>query len=92
MNLAKGKPKSNKPSSAGRVVGYGLSTKWGEYYKEDPKTRKERRSHEESREVQELRKKVAEIPQIVEDQVAKTITSILPTLLEGLGNWNAGGR
>ena len=58
----------------------------GEYYKEDPKTRKERRCREESREVQELRKKVVEIPQIVEDQVAKTITSILPTLLEGLGN------
>jgi hypothetical protein len=82
------------------VVGLGCSTKWGEHYSEDPKTWKERKKKEESLEVKELRAKVDQIPQIVQeqvdnrvaDQVALQITALLPSLLEGLGNWHAGGR
>ena len=88
-------PLSKKPSSAGRVVGFGGSTNWSEYYgKEDTRTRKARKTEEadNSAYVRGLEEKVNQIPQIVQDEVAKTMTSLLPTLLESLGNWHAGGR
>ena len=91
----KHKDKFSKPSSAGRVAGKGLSTKWSEYYKAG---RKERKTSSESqeREVQELKAQVARIPEIVEeqvrDQLGATITAIMPTLLEGLQAWIAGGQ
>ena len=62
----KQKDKLAKPTSAGRVAGEGLSTKWSEYYKTG---RKERKTSLESQEVKELKAKVAQIPQIVEEQV-----------------------
>jgi hypothetical protein len=96
MNQLKNKDKPSKPSSAGRVAGHGLSTKWGEYYKDDGKQRKNRRSGKDSREVKELKEKLAQLPQLVEeqvrDQVGKTLTAILPSLLEGLREWNKGGQ
>ena len=91
----KHKDKFSKPSSAGRVAGKGLSTKWSEYYNAG---RKERKTSSESqeREVQELKAQVARIPEIVEeqvrDQLGATITAIMPTLLEGLQAWIAGGQ
>ena len=83
----KNKDKLSKPSSAGRVAGKGLSTKWASYYNA---RRKERKTSLESqeREVQELKAQVARIPEIVEEQVrvqlGATITAIVPTLIEGL--------
>ena len=50
------------------------------------------RSEEENREVQELKEQVAWIPQIVQDNLAITLTSFLPTLVESIANWSAGGR
>jgi hypothetical protein len=91
----KNKDKLSKPSSAGRVAGEGLSTKWSEYYKAG---RKERKTSSESqeREVKELKAQVARIPEIVQeqvrDQLGATITAIMPTLLEGLRGWIAGGQ
>ena len=93
----KQKDKLAKPTSAGRVAGEGLSTKWSEYYKTG---RKERKTSLESQEVKELKAKVAQIPQIVEeqvrdqvrDQLGATITAIMPTLVEGLRGWFAGGQ
>jgi hypothetical protein len=91
----KHKDKFSKPSSAGRVAGEGLSTKWSEYYKAG---RKERKTSSESqeREVKELKAQVARIPEIVQeqvrDQLGATITAIMPSLLEGLRGWIAGGQ
>ena len=91
----KNKDKLSKPSSAGRVAGKGLSTKWSEYYTAG---RKERKTSSESqeREVQELKAQVARIPEIVEeqvrDQLGATITAIVPTLIEGLQAWIAGSQ
>ena len=93
----KNKDKLSKLSSAGRVAGEGLSTKWSEYYKIG---RKERKTSLESQEVKELKAKVAQIPQIVEeqvrdqvrDQLGATITAIMPTLVEGLRGWFVGGQ
>lgn len=91
----KHKDKFSKPSSAGRVAGKGLCTKWSEYYKTG---RKERKTSSESqeREVKELKAQVARIPEIVQeqvrDQLGATITAIMPTLLEGLQVWIAGGQ
>ena len=90
----KHKDKFSKPSSAGRVAGKGLSTKWSEYYNAG---RKERKTSSESqqREVQELKAQVARIPEMVQeqvrDQLGATITAIVPTLIEGLQAWIAGG-
>ena len=83
----KNKDKLSKPTSAGRVAGKGLSTKWSEYYTVG---RKERKTSSESqeREVKEVKAQVARIPEMVEeqvrDQLGATITAIMPTLLEGL--------
>ena len=91
----KHKDKFSKPSSAGRVAGKGLSTKWSEYYNAG---RKERKTSSESqeREVQELKAQVARIPEIVEeqvrDQLGATITAIVPTLIQGISAWIAGGQ
>ena len=91
----KHKDKFSKPPLAGRVAGKGLSIKWSEYYTAG---RKERKTSSESqeREVQELKAQVARILEIVEEQVryqvGVTITAIMPTLLEGLRGWIAGGQ
>ena len=54
----KNRDKLSKPTSAGRVAGEGLSTKWSEYYKA---RRKERKTSSESQEgeVKELKAQVA---------------------------------
>ena len=94
LNVMKHKDKLSKPSSAGRVAGKGLSMKWSEYYTAG---RKERKTSSESqeREVQELKAKVVRILEIVEeqvrDQLGAMITAIVPTLIEGLQAWMAGG-
>ena len=91
----KHKDKFSKLLSAGRVAGEGLSTKWSEYY--NAGGRKERKTSSESlsHEVQELREQVARIPEMVQeqvrDQLGATITTIMPTFLEGLQAWIAGG-
>ena len=68
LNVMKNKDKLSKPSSAGRVAGKGLSTKWSEYYTAG---RKERKTSSESqdRDVQELKAQVARLLEIVEEQV-----------------------
>ena len=92
----KNKDKLSKPTSAGRVAGKGLSTKWSLYY--DTAGRKEKKTSSESqaREVQELRAQVARIPEIVQEQVEQrlgaTITALMPTLISGLSAWIAGGQ
>ena len=91
----KNKDKLSKPSSAGRVAGKGLSTKWSEYYTAG---RKERKTSSEShqRKVEQLKAQVAWIPEMVEeqvrDQLGATITAIIPTLVSGLQAWVAGGQ
>ena len=41
MNVFKGRDKSKPPTSAGRVSVFGTSMKFGEYYKDECKKRKE---------------------------------------------------
>ena len=95
LNIMKNKDKLSKPSSAGRVASKGLSTKWSEYYTAGRKERKTS-SERQEREVQQLKAQVARIPKIVEeqvrDQLGATITAIVPTLIEGLQTWMAGGQ
>jgi hypothetical protein len=62
MNAIKKRPKHKKMMSAGHVSGFGLSTKVGVHFKEDSKTRKERRSKVEEaqrREIADLKEQVA---------------------------------
>ena len=69
------------PTSAGRVSGFGTSMKFGEYYKDEIKKRKERKSQstaKEKEEVEELKKKVDSIPQLVAEKVEEKIHDIIP--------------
>ena len=92
----KNKDKLSKPTSAGRVAGKGLSTKWSSYYNNGGRKEKKTSSESQAREVQELKAQVAWIPEIVQEQVQQqlgaTITAIVPTLIKGLQAWIAGGQ
>lgn len=85
----KKKDKLSKPSSAGRVAGQGLSTKWSDYYNSG---RKEKKTSSSATEVKELREKVAQLPQMVEQQVGVALNNMMPTLLLGLRDWLASGQ
>jgi len=96
----KNKDKVTKPSSAGRVAGKGLSTKWSSYYNAGGRKQRLTSSESQSREVQELKAQVARIPDIVQEQVQQqvqqqlgsTLTGIMPTLIHGLTTWIASGQ
>ena len=92
----KNKDKLSKPMSAGRVADKVLSTKWSSYYTAGGRKEKKTSSESQSREVQELKAQVAWIPEMVQEQVqhqlGATITTIVPTLIEGLQAWIAGGQ
>src|SRR6187401_617360 len=92
----KNKNKLSKPTPAGRVAGKGLSTKWLSYYNAGGRKEKKTSSESQSREVQELKVQVARIPEIVQEQVQQqlgsTLTGIMPTLIQGLTTWIAGGQ
>lgn len=91
VNVIKGRPKLKPPTSAGRVLGEGLSVKWSDKFGK-PERGKKSLNADESRELQELREKVAQIPQLVEKQVQEKMTSFIPTIVEALGSWEAAGR
>ena len=84
----KNKDKLSKPTSAGRVAGKGLSTKWGSYYTAGVRKEKKTSSESQEREVQQLKAQVAQITEIIEehvrDQLGVTITAIMPTLFSEL--------
>ena len=92
----KNKDKLTKPTSAGRVAGKGLSTKWSSYYTARGRKEKKTSSESQSREVEALKAQVARIPEIVQEQVEQrlgaTITTLEPTLIQGLTTWIAGGQ
>ena len=92
----KNKDKLSKPTSVGRVAGKGLSTKWSSYYNTGGRKEKKTSSESQAREVQELKAQVAQIPEIVQEQVEQrlgaTITALVPTLISGLSGWIAGGQ
>jgi hypothetical protein len=61
----KKRPKHKKMTSAGRVSGFGLTTKVGVHFKEESKTRKERRGKMEEAqrgEIADLNAQVAALP------------------------------
>jgi hypothetical protein len=78
----KNKDKLNKLSSAGRVAGKGLSTKWSSYYTAGGRKEKKTSSESQSREVEALKVQVARIPEIVQEhvqqQLGSTLTGIMP--------------
>ena len=92
----KNRDKLNKPTSAGRVAGKGLSTKWSSYYTAGGRKEKKTSSESQSREVEALKVQVARIPEMVQEQVQQqlgsTLTGIMPTLIHGITTWIAGGQ
>jgi hypothetical protein len=67
----KKRPKHKKMTSAGRVSSFGLTTKVGLHFKEESKTRKERRSKVEGaqrREIADLKAQVAALPAQMEEK------------------------
>src|SRR3954471_5175942 len=96
FNVMKNKDKLNKPTSAGRVAGKGLSTKWGSYYTAGVRKEKKTSSESQTREVEELKAQVARFPELVQEQVQQqlgtTLNAMVPTLIHGLTTWIAGGQ
>ena len=92
----KNKDKLSKPTSAGRVAGKGLSTKWGSYYTAGVRKEKKTSSESQTREVEELKAQVARIPELVQEQLQQqhgtTLNAMVPTLIHGLTTWIAGGQ
>src|SRR4051812_29327474 len=87
---------TTKPSSAGRVVGFGADLNWSEYYgklaeQSGLRGRKARRTEEDAAYVRGLEEKVNMLAQLVEDQVAKTMNALLPDMMQSLANWQARG-
>ena len=96
LNVMKNKDKLTKPTSAGRVAGKVLSTKWGSYYTAGVRKEKKTSSENQMREVEELKAQVARIPELVHEQVQQqlgtTLNAMVPTLIHGLTTWIAGGN
>ena len=92
----KNKDKLSKPSSAGRVAGKGLSTKWSSHYTAGGRKEKKTSSEIQSREVEALKAQVARILELVQDQVEQQLgmklNAMVPTLIHGLTMWIAGGQ
>ena len=92
----KSKDKLTKPTSAGRVAGKGLSTKWGSYYTAGVRKEKKTSSESQTREVEALKAQVARIPELVQEQVEQQLgtklNAMVPTLIHGLTTWIAGGQ
>jgi hypothetical protein len=68
VNVIKGRPKLKPPMSAGRVLGKGLFVKWSDKFGK-PERGKKSLNVDESRELQELREKVAQVPELVKKHV-----------------------
>ena len=96
LNIMKNKDKLTKPTTAGRVAGKGLSTKWGSYYTASVRKEKKTSSESQTREVEELKAQVARIPELVQEQVEQQLgtklNAMVPTLIHGLTTWIAGGQ
>ena len=92
----KSKDKLTKPTSAGRVAGKGLSTKWSSYYIAGVRKGKKASSKSQMRKVEALKAQVARIPELVQEQVQQqlgtTLNAMVPTLIHGLMTWIAGGQ
>ena len=84
----KNKDKLTKPSSAGRVADKGLSTKCLSYYTASGRKEKKTSSESQSREVEALNAQVAQIPELVQEQVEQQLgtklNAMVPTLIHGL--------
>ena len=96
LNIMKNKDKLSKPTSAGRVAGKGLSTKWSSYYTSGGRKEKKTSSESQSCEVEELKAQVARISEIVQEQVEQKLgtklNAMVPTLIHELTTWIAGGQ
>src|SRR3954466_11151285 len=80
-----------KPSSAGRVVVFGADLNWSEYYgkpaeQSGSRGRKARRTKEDAAYVRGLEEKMNMLPQLVQDEVAKTVNALLPDMMHSLTN------
>ena len=101
-NAFKGRPQSEPPTSFGRIFGFGTSTKFREYYSEEAKKRKERRTQsaaQDQAEKEELKRKIAhlEASKVDQDEVnaivqQKILEMLPPRLMEGIAKWNADGQ
>jgi hypothetical protein len=97
LNRTKNLEPVAKPTSGGRVPGFG-ATSWTTYYGAAPKGRKA-----ESQEVKALREQVQAFPGVVEDAVTRAVTAatsqmasqfmtMLPNYLERYKSWERSGK
>jgi hypothetical protein len=80
----KKRPKHKKMMSAGRVSSFGLTTKVGVHFKEESKTRKERRSKVEEAqrwEIADLKAQVAALLAQMEEKFEARLRQVIPPQL-----------
>jgi hypothetical protein len=91
----KKRPKHKKMTSARCVSGFRLTTKVDVHFKEESKSRKERRSKVEEaqrQEIADLKVQVAALPAQMEEKFEARLRQVIPPQLwEGLAAWNAAG-
>jgi hypothetical protein len=83
-NAIKKRPKNKKIMSAGHVSGFGLSMKVGIHFKEDSKTRKERRSKVEEMqrlEIADLKAQIAALLVQMEEKFEARLRRVIPPQL-----------
>ena len=68
----------------------------GSYYTAGVRKEKKTSSESQTREVEELKAQVAQIPELVQEQVEQqlgtNLNAMVPTLIHGLTTWIAGGQ
>jgi hypothetical protein len=74
------------------VVSARNGARWDHYYHEDKEEQKKRRRLEQLDAREELATVKANMPLVVEDQVAKMSNALLPTMMQSISNWIKGGQ
>ena len=92
LNVVMGKKPGTKPAT-GRVVGGGNGATWDYYYHESTEKRKERKRMVDASIVEQIDKRVEEKTRdLVQDELGRQMTTILPNMVNSFISWFRGGQ
>ena len=92
LNEVMGKKPGTKPAT-GRVVGGGNGASWDYYYHESKEKRKERKRMADASIVEQIDRRVEEKTRdLVQDEMGRQMTAILPTMVNSFISWMQGGQ
>ena len=92
LNEVMGKKPGKKPAT-GRVVDGGNGASWDYYYHESKEKRKERKRMADASIVEQIDRRVEEKTRdLVQDEMGRQMTAILPTMVNSFISWIQGGQ